>query len=101
MEGQVGTSPPLPRQAPKVVNRCDRCFAELYETERAPGSTSLACPNHGYDRIILTIPVDLEEWAARRPEVAGRYALWLMNGRPVQGLAPGPLRRLLDWLGLR
>lgn len=102
VEVEQGKAPPEGPRPPKMVNRCDRCFAQLYEAERGRGSTSLACPKHGFLRMILTIPADLENWALRNPETATRYVAWLKEqGAKGEGVvleAPGRWERLTHWL---
>lgn len=96
----VQQGPPTPRTAPKTVERCDRCFAKLYLAERGNGSTSMACPNHGFQRMILTIPLDIEHYASLHPETVAAYAKWLGRGAPKKGWKPRFYERFLIYFGL-
>ena len=63
--------------------RCSNCFHELFEADRGFGSTALACPNHNFERMILEIPVYLEEYARRNPDLARDYLDFILDGADI------------------
>ena len=65
----------------QTTHRCSECYALLVEKDRGYGSTALACPTHGFDRQILTLPKWVDDEIIRRPELAHRYI------RKVTGVA--------------
>lgn len=68
-----------PRPIPRSIYRCSNCYEELYPADNGYGSTRLACPNHGWSRQILTIPLDVEEEIKRHPKWARGYVDWLLS----------------------
>lgn len=79
-EQQLGTSTaPAPATEPRLIHRCSECFAELYDAERGYGSTALACPEHGFDRQIVTVPAWVEGAAKDHPAITRRYVEWLLE----------------------
>lgn len=51
--------PPVPPSPP--TRKLCSCRAELFEKYRGYGSTAWACPEHGFDRQIITVPLNEED----------------------------------------
>jgi hypothetical protein len=71
---------PAASTAPKMVNRCPHCMAELYEADNGYGGVRLACKTHGFDRYpIVSVPAWVEADCKRFPNVATRWLGFLLD----------------------